>query len=221
MNKFLAILIMGFFFLWGCAVQPKQDLNETYLEGVETILVMPFQRLHTVYGEKTAIECKFCRRPHAIEAVSEEAAEFMTEHLINLLLDDKAYRFIFSDKAEHVEARWPLEKEAKDHMGDLVAEFKNTPATDAVLLGYLFRFRERIGKSYSVESPASVSFSLFLVRRDNGRLIWRSHFEETQQSLFENLLTMGAFFRRKARWITARELAAEGLEDMLSTFPEP
>jgi len=55
----------------------------------------------------------------------------------------------------------------------------------------------------------------------DGQLVWRGIFEETQQALSENILKIGAFIKRKARWITARELAAEGLENLISTFPEP
>ena len=106
-------------------------------------------------------------------------------------------------------------------MAELVASTGGTKGVDAILLGYIFNFKERVGTSYSVESPASVSFSLFLVRVKDGQIVWRGIFEETQQALSENLLKIGVFIKRKARWVTAREMAVDGLENLLLSFPKP
>ena len=35
----------------------------------------------------------------------------------------------------------------------------------------------------------------------------------------EDLLQIGSFYREKARWVTAEELADEGLEKILESFP--
>jgi hypothetical protein len=90
---------------------------------------------------------------------------------------------------------------------------------DAVIIGHLYRFRERIGTQYSVEIPASVAFDIHLIDVKDGRLLWSGNFDETQQSLFEDLYQLGTFLRRRGRWITAKELAVSGLEGILDTFP--
>jgi hypothetical protein len=87
------------------------------------------------------------------------------------------------------------------------------------VVGHLYRFRERIGESYSVEQPASVAFEVHLIRVEDGELVWRGAFDRTQGSLMENLLQISYFFREKGRWVTAEELAAEGVKEILKSFP--
>ena len=44
-------------------------------------------------------------------------------------------------------------------------------------------------------------------------------FNETQKPLSDNLLKIGYFFRRKAHWLTAEELAGVGMEETLKKLP--
>jgi len=213
--------ILVFFILVSCAVPQKAFSPDKTLEGVETILIMPFQNLYAAYGGKIHIDCFFCNRRHVVTDVPEGTAEFMTETLKNLLMNDKAYRFIFPDQTDEIHPNLPVDQNGVVRMTELIATLGETHAVDAILVGYLFHFKERVGARYSVESPASVSFSLFLVRVADGRILWRGIFEETQQALSENILKLGIFIKRKARWITAREMAAEGLENLISTIPKP
>ena len=46
----------------------------------------------------------------------------------------------------------------------------------------------------------------------SSRTICSGFFDETQKSLFENLLSFKGAMQRKFQWITAEELAREGLE---------
>jgi len=212
---------MSVLVLVSCAAPQKEFPPGKALEGVETILVMPFQNLYAVYGDKIAVDCVACNRRHVIREVPEGTAEFMTEHLIKLLMIDKDFRFVFHDRTEEMPTYLQVDKNGAVRMAELVASTGGTNGVDAILLGYIFNFKERVGTSYSVESPASVSFSLFLVRVKDGQIVWRGIFEETQQALSENLLKIGAFIKRKARWITAREMAVDGLENLLLSFPKP
>jgi hypothetical protein len=92
---------------------------------------------------------------------------------------------------------------------------------DFILVGYLFRFEERIGSNIGVEKPASVGFDVHLIRLRDGKMVWIGKFDETQQPLSENLLKMRAFVRRKASWLTAAELSSVGMDEMLIRFPRP
>ena len=102
---------------------------------------------------------------------------------------------------------------------DLWIETGRDLGADAVIVGHLFRFRERIGTQYSAEVPASVAFDIHLISVRDGRLLWDGNFDETQQSLFEDLYQLGTFLQRGGRWITAQELAVSGLESIFATFP--
>ena len=217
----ISIFVLVFLLLVSCTAPQKELSPGKALKGVESILILPVQSLYAVYGDAVDIACAFCNRRHIVEEIPEDATVFMTEHLINLLMNDRNYRFIFPEQAGEFQPNVLADENGVARMTDLVAAVGDTKAADAILIGYLFRFKERVGTRYSVESPASVSFSLFLVRVADRRVVWRAMFDETQQSLSENLLKIGAFIKRKARWVTAREMAAEGLENLLSTFPKP
>jgi hypothetical protein len=218
--SFSVSIILGLLLLTAC-LSPHQNSDLKALADVETILVLPFQSVYEFNSGSAGIDCEFCERRHAIGEISEADKTYMTEHLIQRLMDDKAYRFNFIGTATAGPTHPVIDRLSRADINKLIASVGDPGKADAILVGYLFRFKERVGASYAIESPASVSLSLFLLRMDDGRVVWHSHFEETQQSLFENLLKIGAFIRRKARWLTARELAADGLQNMLSRLPKP
>jgi hypothetical protein len=83
----------------------------------------------------------------------------------------------------------------------------------------VFRYQEREGTSYSVKKPASVAFEVHLIRGSDGVQVWRGTFDRTQRTLMENILQLSSFFRQKGRWATAKELAEEGMDEILKTFP--
>ena len=92
-------------------------------------------------------------------------------------------------------------------------------SADAVLVGYLYRWRERVGGDHAVDRPASVAFDLSLIRSEDGAILWSEKFDKTQKSLSENLFEWDTFVRGRGRWMTAEKLAELGLEDMLSRMP--
>jgi hypothetical protein len=90
---------------------------------------------------------------------------------------------------------------------------------DFVLVGFMYRFEERVGSSWGVEKPASVGFDLHLLHLRDSQMVWSGNFDETQAPLSENVLKLGSFLRRKASWLTAEELAGVGMDEMLKKFP--
>jgi hypothetical protein len=89
---------------------------------------------------------------------------------------------------------------------------------DWLLVPQVLEWRQRKGTELGVQTPASVMLELFVVDVAEGRVAMRHHFEETQRSLSENLLDAGKFLRRGAAWITAEELAREGMAIGLARF---
>ena len=92
---------------------------------------------------------------------------------------------------------------------------------DYVFIGFLYRFNERVGSSLGAEKPASVGYDLHLFRVRDGKLVWSGRFDETQQSLTDDLLKVGAFLRRKGVWLKAEELASVGMDEILNNLPKP
>lgn len=83
---------------------------------------------------------------------------------------------------------------------------------DLLVVPQLLEYREREGGDYGVISPAKVVMDTFVVDVRNEALISRSRFDETQSSLTSNLLEADKFFKRHGKWITAHDLAKEGME---------
>jgi hypothetical protein len=80
----------------------------------------------------------------------------------------------------------------------------------------VYRFQERQGGNFSVLKPASVGFHVHLYQGKTLATIFI--FDETQQPLSENVLRLPSFLRRGAKWITAEELAREGVHKALDSL---
>ena len=53
---------------------------------------------------------------------------------------------------------------------------------------------------------------LYLIDVRTGSMVRNFHFDETQQSLVSNILDAKKFVSRNGRWLSAMELAQEGLK---------
>jgi hypothetical protein len=80
-----------------------------------------------------------------------------------------------------------------------------------VITGRMLRYRERVGSDLGVQSPASVAFTLDLIDVQRGDVIWSTRFDETQKGLSENILSLGDIRERGLRWLTAEQLAQDGV----------
>ncbi|MCI0455292.1 MAG: hypothetical protein L0Y68_09910 [Candidatus Dadabacteria bacterium] len=109
-----------------------------------------------------------------------------------------------------VEAEYP---ELPDR--EVALKVGNNLGAQAVIIGRIVAYSEREGGELGVSSPASVAFSVDLLSTANGEKIWENYFAETQRPLFENVVEVGKFFKRKGRWISADELAKEGVIEVV------
>ena len=73
-------------------------------------------------------------------------------------------------------------------------------------------WHEREGSKAGVTQSAHVRVEFFLVNVAEGTPGNRSIFEEKQVGLTENLLTVGEFLKRKGTWVTAQDLAVDGMK---------
>ena len=213
---FLLTLIL---FLPGCRTNVVVKENVLPPSGIEKILIFPFKNMAAVYGENVNSSCPICGKVFMTGKVTEDADNMLTEQLFVLLKDRKDIKLIPASQSQGVVSDLLSDDKKKLSEQDLLVETGRALDVDAVLAGHIYRFRERVGGKYSVNLPASVAFDIHLIRVADGRLLWDGHIDETQQSLFENLFQLGTFLRRKARWITANEMAVSGLKDILKSFP--
>ena len=203
-------IILAVIILSGCTskeIVPESDYN---LSGTEKILVLPFKDMTMIYGKDASVRCPVCGMVFITGKVSVDAVEKLTNSLVSNLKSRKKYKIVTSSL---------IGEEQTFSERKLIVKKGREYNADAVIAGYVYRYKERIGNRYSVKSPASVAFGIHLISTKSGRNIWSGHFDETQRSLSENLFKLKKFIKRKASWITADEMAISGFEEILSTFP--
>lgn len=208
-NTYIAI-ILAVIILSSCMskeIAPESGYN---LSGTENILVLPFKDITMIYGQDASVRCPVCGRVFITGRVSVDAVEKLTKSLVSNLKSRKKYKIVtlsMVGEEQTFSERKLIVKKGREYNAD------------AVIAGYVYRYKERIGNRYSVKSPASVAFGIHLINTKSGRTIWSGHFDETQRSLSEDLFKLKKFIKRKASWITADEMAISGFEEILSTFP--
>jgi TolB-like protein len=203
----------------GCTKNVAVKENVFSISGKDKILIFPFKNMAEVYGENVNIRCPICGKVFMTGEIAEDADNMLTEQLFVLLEDRKDIQLIPPSQSQGVVSDLLSEDQKNLSELDLLVETGRVLKANWVVSGNIFRFRQRVGGKYSVDLPASVAFDIHLIRVSDGRLLWNDHFDETQQPLSENLFKLVPFLQRKARWITANEMAVSGLKDVLKSFP--
>lgn len=217
---FVILTVVGLW-LFACApreqptpAEPSRALN------IRPLLVVPFNRATDRYEVGSTVRCSMCGAVFAVGSVVPGIESYLTEQLLTFLKAETTYTLIPPGAGEGVRSKI-LSESLHLSERDLVLEMGRKLNADAVVSGTIYRFRQRIGTRFSVDTPASVAFDIHLVRVADGRLIWVGYFDETQQSLSENLFKLSTFIKGGWAWVTAEELARIGLDKVLATFPVP
>jgi len=217
----LLILIVVSLCLLACAprgqlptAEPSPALN------IKSVLVVPFNNATDRYEVGSTVRCSLCGTVFVAGPVTLGIESYFTEQLLTFLKAQTTYTLVPPGAGEGVRSK--ILSESLDlSERDIVLETGRRLKVDAVVSGTIYRFRQRIGMRFSVDTPASVAFGIHLIRVADGRMIWVGHFDETQQSLSENLFKLSIFIRGGWAWLTAEELARIGLDKVLATFPVP
>jgi hypothetical protein len=204
MNRYLTVCacwVLAAFLLFstGCAyIAPEPD--EKDLIPIRTIGILPVQPVSHQSSDAGVME------------ELETGAEVIDGLLADYFMADQQVRFISQSELDGLAAT-----ESSNPL--LLARAAGQQFNyDAVMITTIERYQERDGSEYVVVSPASVSFSFKLLAVESGSIIWSSDFDQTQKTLFENLLrsrSTGSGFR----WLTAAELASAGLTRKLDSCP--
>ncbi|MDH3356316.1 MAG: hypothetical protein OEM06_02540 [Desulfobacteraceae bacterium] len=214
-------LLTGILFLSACGGDNIVKEKPPNLSGIEKILILPFKDMASLFGESVNGRCPVCGKVFTTGDVAESAVVMLTEHLFTLLKDRKDIELIPSSQAQGVMSGLLAGSNKTLEERALQLEIGRALNADAIFAGYIYRFRERVGGEYSVDLSASVAFDIHLIRVEDGRVLWSAHLDETQRPLSDDLFRLNLFLRRKAKWITAKEMAISGLEDMLKDFYIP
>lgn len=146
----------------------------------------------------------------AYEEVSPEAGEAATRLLFQILEGDPRFAPVPEGRCLGL-LNAMLAADVKASQLRLIQSFGEELGVGGVMYGKLFRYDERVGSAYSVKRPASVAFTLHLIRVADGAILWKAAFDETQQPLSENLFKLQIYRKSGMRWLTADELVRLGL----------
>ena len=90
---------------------------------------------------------------------------------------------------------------------------------DAVLTGFIYCFRERLGGAFASSRPAALGFCLHLMEPATGKILWSLRYEDEQAPLSDNLMAMPEFLKRKGKWITVGQMAEEAAGQVALALP--
>lgn len=209
------IVLFGIIFLFGCAA-PSASVSLSGTGGpYQRIAVLPF----TQTNPEDTIDQLMPREIAGQKDLTAESAENVVESIfLAKLAENKKIEIIPIDQVEGVYRQITTESiSAKE--ADLIRKLGKELRADAIVVGYVYRFLERKGTAYAAEKPASVAFELQLIDVREGSRSWKATFDKTQRSLMENLFNFRFFVREKGRWVTAKELTEEGVDQIMQSFP--
>lgn len=212
-----------FITVYGCTLFHTQDIESTSLENR---LIFNASRV-VVLGFKPAL--KSGQNPAAVpkdrsgivsgsEPVSESAAHELSEMLFAILKNKKQCEFIGPAETRHLVDGSAYDRLEESEI-DVIKAIGSSFSADGVIIGYLYRWRDRVGTEFSVEKPASVSFDLYLIESKSGAQLWKGRYDKKQSSLSQDLLKIKDFFKNKGKWISADKLAEIGLNELIENLP--
>jgi hypothetical protein len=182
------------------------------------IAVVSFQRMSPENDSAGAARCPLCGSILSTEKFPRDAEKVVESLFFDRLAKLKKFQLIPPDHAGAIYERISAES-PKMPLMEILKKVGSELEADGVVFAYVCRYRERKGYPYSVELPASVAFEIHLVSTSDGNIAWKGIFDKTQKSLMENVLLIGSFFKGGGQWMTAKELAAEGINAILEKFP--
>lgn len=209
-----------FFFLYGChnSAGARQSLLAQGSSPISRLAVLPFKVVAPEDHDAKMLSCPLCNAVFQTDHDTQPAAREVVQDIVLENLRGQKQIFVITPAA----AAAAYQHAVGVHQGNLTEVLQKTATelrVEAILVGYIFRYRELKGKSYSAEKPASVAFELHLVRASDGAVIWSGAFDKTQESLMENLFQISFVFKWGIKWLTVKELSEAGVGEIMKTFP--
>lgn len=109
----------------------------------------------------------------------------------------------------HSEAENIIKKKLQQALTERGIGFSDGKGKQSYITVLVYRFQERKGGNFAVDKPAGIGMHMHIMQ---GNVIGRTFvFDEDQQSLSQNVLGIGKFFKRGGKWIPVEEMAEEAI----------
>ena len=204
----------------GCP-RGREAISPLTQEGkpvLRRIAIVPFQQVIREEDTTKAVRCPLCGATFLTDKSSPDAEKVVEEVFVQWLKEHRRFTLIPSEMVDGIYRRVSADS-SKATLPEILKKVGSELEAEGIVVGYVYRYRERRGYPYSVEKPASVAFDVHLVRISDGTLVWKGTFDRTQSSLLENIFLVSSFYKHRGRWATAEELIKEGMEEIMKTFP--
>ncbi|KPJ79145.1 MAG: hypothetical protein AMJ54_00340 [Deltaproteobacteria bacterium SG8_13] len=216
-----AALVVIFLHPAGCGAQSQASPRSLPNVTVEKIAMMPF-----LMGQ--------------LESPNAPIEKPLSKPLTQLMIDDPrlpvgADRMMNRFTNEMLKQRFQDRLVPSDHVADayqslVTDQTLDTPRKRAVrlgetleaghvMVGTLWRYREKGALADVPDSPASVGFALYLVDVNTGVRLWHGSFDGTQKALTEDVLGSLKQLNMGLSWLSADELARYGVKSVLQKLP--
>jgi hypothetical protein len=185
---------------------------------VERIAVMPFLKGRPGPDGGEILNCPICELYFSKESILSDADRILTRYVQDALENRYGARVGPLEQTMEVYERIPKD-ETVDTPRTLARRLGEALGTNLIVTGTVLRFRDRVPAAAEGDSGASVAFNVYLIDVASGRMLWKAKFDETQRPLSEDISGARAFFKRGAKWLSAKELARYGVKEIFKKFP--
>lgn len=211
-------LLLGIAIIYGSSHASEADNDMVpSRKTIDKIAVLPFIKGRYGSMAEESINISVSKLFYSKDKMPGDEYKIITGYVHSLMF--KRYRDNLVSLQEATEVFNKLKENQEITLRALSQDAGKALNTPYVIIGNIWKFKDRIGNAMAVESTASVAFNVFLIEVSTGRVVWRSLFDKTQQSLSGNLLGAPDFFKAGGKWLTSRELARLGVQKAFSTYP--
>jgi len=193
MSKTLLCALVALVVISGCVPQSVPPAEETLPKSVGSIVVLPVE-----FAADSAVS------PQAKQQL-QDGVETLSQAVSEVLAVSPKVRMLNEDEVEALTSGYQHSSSAQ------AQAIGRGLHAEAVMLWEVQRFQQRLGTEYAVQSPASLAFTYRLLHLESGQTLCAGSFDETQQAATENLLSFKTLANRGFKWITASDLAREGV----------
>lgn len=228
LKKILLLLWAVLILLPGNPINGSTDNDHTSFENADLstlefkrIAVMPFL-VGKLESPEKPVEKPLSQplRQLNIDAanLAEGADQIMTRLVNDVLQIRFADQMVSMEESAAVYAN-VIRDQTLDTPRKLAKKFGENLQADLVVVGTIWRFREKGTVIEIPDSPASVAFAVYLIEVVSGKRLWRNAFDGTQKTLSEDVLGGLKQIKMGLRWLSVNELARYGAKNVFLKFP--
>ena len=200
--------------------QTQEPQTETYFRRLAVAPVLVGHRTPNV--DETlddTLSCTISQICVDDPAIGAQAGPMLTRLVQSVLRSRFGANIVASEDVQAAYADVRL-NESRDTPRTLAKRLGKMLNADLMMVGTVWRYRDRGAIEGFPEKPASVAFALYLVESGSGRQLWRRIFDETQEYALKDMSKFTRRIKMGMKWLSSDQLALYGVKLTLEAFPE-